>query len=193
MTGQEYIMRNDFEGAYARFKKATKRWKAYWFEVCEKIYSTCEDWAEKYLLDPVQKIIEPILNYFWGTRRKDRVLYDGITPLPEGTQQFYLIELLDENNELVYSKIGTTTRHTDKRMFEHLSYYKDEGVKYIVVKRLWDCGAEQAEYIESLFRSHYMRKYPNTWKQNDRFTKVKFDYDEADKFFTKVIDPNFSF
>lgn len=192
MTAKQYIETNDFEGALKRFYEAKKRWKAHWFNVCQTIYNNSPEWAKKYVLDPIKQTIEKIINFVWGKKRKDRIYYDGIAPMGEGTQQFYLIELLNENNELVYSKIGTTTRFTNKRMFEHLSYYKDEGVKYIVVKRLWDCGAEQAEYIESLFRSHYMRKYPNTWKQNDRFTKVKFDYEEADKLFDKLIDPNFS-
>lgn len=107
--------------------------------------------------------------------------WNGIQPMQNGVQQVYLIRLLDADNALIWSKVGTTTRETCKRMKEHLRYYKKNGVCRLEVVRLWDCGAMDAEGLESEFRAHYIRKYPGTFRKNDRFINVEFDLAEADK------------
>ena len=111
--------------------------------------------------------------------------WNGIAPIKvskgEKIQQFYLIRLLDKDGELVYSKVGTTTRSTEARMKEHLRDYYDNGVRSIQVTRLWNCGEMEAEGLESEFRAHYIKAYPGTFRKNDRFTGVEFDMDEADR------------
>lgn len=115
-----------------------------------------------------------------------RVEWNGIQPMADGVQQLYLVRLLDRNHQLIWSKVGTTTRKTQKRMTEHLNYYKKDGVKYIEVVRLWDCGDMEAEMYESAFRAHYMRRYKGAFRKNDRFTGVEFDLTEADKIFENL-------
>ena len=111
--------------------------------------------------------------------------WNGIAPIKvskgEKIQQLYLIRLLDKDGELIYSKVGTTTRSTEARMKEHLRYYYDNGVRSIQVTRLWNCGEMEAEGLESEFRAHYIKAYPGTFRKNDRFTGVEFDMDEADR------------
>ena len=115
-----------------------------------------------------------------------RIEWNGIQPMGDGVEQLYLVRLLDRNRQLIWSKVGTTTRKTNKRMTEHLNYYKKDGVKYIEVVRLWDCGEMEAEMYESAFRAHYMRKYKGAFRKNDRFTGVEFDLAEADKIFENL-------
>ena len=100
---------------------------------------------------------------------------------PEGSQLVYLVRLLDMDGELVWSKVGTTTRTIKKRMAEHLRYYRKYGVTDIEVTRVWNCGNLPAEGLESEFRAKYMKKYPGTFRKNDRFAGVEFDLIEADK------------
>lgn len=107
--------------------------------------------------------------------------WNGIKPMENGVQQVYLIRLLDADNALIWSKVGTTIRETAKRMKEHLRYYKKDGVCKLEVVRLWDCGEMDAEGLESEFRAHYIKKHPGTFRKNDRFINVEFDLDEADK------------
>lgn len=107
--------------------------------------------------------------------------WNGIQPMQNGVQQVYLIRLLDADNALIWSKVGTTIRETNKRMKEHLRYYKKDGVCKLEVVRLWDCGAMDAEGLESEFRAHYIRKYPGAFRKNDRFINIEFNLDEADK------------
>lgn len=102
----------------------------------------------------------------------------------DGVEQLYLIKLIGENQELVWSKVGTTTRKTIERMKEHLRYYSKYGIERIIVDRVYDCGDMSAEYYENLFKSFYMLKYgKELWRKNDRFCGVAFDLDEADKKF----------
>ena len=111
--------------------------------------------------------------------------WNGIEPIKvrkgEKVQQLYLIRLLDKDGDLIYSKVGTTTRSTESRMKEHLRYYYDNGVRGIQVTRLWNCGDMEAEGLESEFRAHYIKSYPGTFKKNDRFINVEFDLEEADR------------
>lgn len=110
--------------------------------------------------------------------------WNGIEPIKvckgEKVQQLYLIRLLDKDGDLIYSKVGTTTRSTQSRMKEHLCYYYDNGVRSLQVTRLWNCGVMEAEGLESEFRAHYIKAYPGTFKKNDRFINVEFDLEEAD-------------
>lgn len=113
------------------------------------------------------------------------VFADSVEVIPKGHEQFYLIRLLNSSGDLVWSKIGTTTNRTTQRMCEHLDYYADDGITDIVVDRVWDCGDYPAEMFESLFRAYYIKKYPGTWKKNDRFCGVLFDLNEAEQKFSE--------
>lgn len=108
---------------------------------------------------------------------------DGAEKVEDGHEQFYLIRLINSDGELVWSKIGTTARSTEKRMKEHLRAYSKYDITKIIIDRVWDCGNQQAEAYESIFRAHYMTKHPGTWRKNDRFTGVLFDLEEAEQMF----------
>lgn len=125
----------------------------------------------------VKKVVEKVKTVF---NRNVEYVQDVRNDYPEGTQLVYLIRLLDCENGLVWSKVGTTTRTMKKRMQEHLRYYKKFGVAKIEVTRIYDCGEYPAEGLESEFRAKYMRKYPGAFRKNDRFTGVEFDLAEAD-------------
>ena len=134
----------------------------------------------------VRKVVEIAQHIAENIAPAMRIEWNGIQPMNDGTEQLYLVRLLDRDRQLIWSKVGTTTRKTQKRMTEHLNYYKKDGVKYIEVVRLWDCGEMEAEMYESAFRAHYMRKYKGTFRKNDRFTGVEFDLTEADKIFADL-------
>ena len=111
----------------------------------------------------------------------DRVFFLNLDPLDEGINQVYLIRCVNNNGITVYSKVGTTKRKTLQRMKEHLRGYAKDGVCYIYVDRLWNCGDIDPEGLESEFRAHYIGKHKGTFRKNDRFANVNFDLDEADQ------------
>ena len=59
--------------------------------------------------------------------------------------------------------------------------YTKMGCVRAVVNRVYDCGSLPAEGLESYFRAAYIKKYPESFKKNDRFISTFFDLAEADK------------
>lgn len=149
------------------------------FECVREIWEWIAN-ASRYAFKFVKKSVAML-----GISIRPSIEWNGIEPIKvhkgEKVQQLYLIRLLDKDGDLIYSKVGTTTRSTQSRMKEHLRYYYDSGVRSIEVTRLWNCGDMDAEGLESQFRAHYIKAYPGTFKKNDRFINVEFDLEEADR------------
>lgn len=179
MSAKEFIKYNDMKSAFEKWVKANKQWKAHWFKTCVTIFENSKKWAKDYFIDPICKTI---------TKIKHSVSTDNIiwecpqVKYPKDTELFYLIKCVDKNGNVIFSKVGTTTRTVQQRMKEHLKAYKDLGVVKIIVNKVYDCDVE-AEGFESWFRAIYIRKYKGSFKKNDRFFCVDFDLEEADKIF----------
>ena len=109
----------------------------------------------------------------------------------EKRQLFYLVRFLDSNGNLIWSKIGTTTRSIKERMKEHMRKYKKQGfdVATCDVQKVWDCGKIPAEGLESEFRASYVRRFPNLYVKTDRF-KMEFDYQEAEQIVLNYLAAN---
>lgn len=184
-SARYYIDNNDFEGAIERYETTIKNWRNHWWETLETIYNNCADWAKKYILDPIERTVKKIeaaikQRKFRQSKNDDRIFWECPDFSEDWNEKFYLIELLDEDGELIWSKIGTTTRAVIQRMREHLRYYAKYGVDFIRVLRVYNAGT-CAEGMESEFRAKYIRKWPESFKKNDRFFQRVFDLEEADK------------
>ena len=166
------------EVAYSNLQnRPTSSGRSYWFHKMLALYN-------------VSKAIQKVWNYIESARllvnrfikrASATIVYKVEHNYPNGAQLVYLIRLLDEKGKLIWSKVGTTARAIDIRMREHLRYYKKAGAARVEVNRIYNCGELPAEGLESEFRAKYMRKYPNTFQKNDRFTSVEFDLIEADE------------
>lgn len=176
------IYENDLDSAFSRYENTNKRWKNYWYETCLTIFNKSKKWANKYIIDTVNKTIAKIKTsvssqkILWNTFKEE---------YKKGTQLCYLIELLGKNYNLMYSKIGTTTRSIDQRMKEHLRYYAKEGVEYIRINKVWDCGEIDAEGFESYFRSVMIKKHHEAFKKNDRFIAMAIPIEYAEELFAQ--------
>lgn len=143
------------------------------FPILQTIYSHVETAAR--ITDRFIKVIDVIIT------AHNRIYWMNVPQFEDGVNQVYLIRLLDENYNLIYSKVGTTTKATEKRMKQHLRYYAKNGVAYCYVDRVWNCGDIDPEGLESEFRARYIHKYKGAFRKNDRFEGVTFDLNEADK------------
>lgn len=180
---KKYIESNNLEGAYSRYVTAYRNWKDHWWAVVEEIWNNCKEWAEQFVLDMKERTLTKVIK-----RAISKVIPSvavTVNPeqqdFPKGAELVYLIRLFDRDGELVWSKVGTTTRSIKARMSEHLRYYRKYGVAELEVTRVWNCGDIPAEGLESHFRAIYMKKYPQAFRKNDRFAGVEFDLAEADK------------
>lgn len=189
-SAEEYIEEGDFEGALERFKNANSRWRNHWFDVCVTIFTKIKDFSKKYVIDTVRQTIEKI-------EKPKRVNWDERIKiecdlLDNASQKCYLFEFYNSENELVCSKVGTTTRKVIQRLKEEMrskTYKKLDCVK-AVVKRVYDCGDMPAEGAESYFRAYYIKQFPNSFKKNDRFMNEYFDFDFADKLMENYLQKN---
>ena len=83
----------------------------------------------------------------------------------------YLFKFYDEKNELVCSKVGTTTRTPEQRIKEEIKYYQkhDIPVAKAEICSVIDCGDLPAEGAESQTRAYFIRRHPKAFCKNDRF------------------------
>ena len=89
-------------------------------------------------------------------------------------EQCYLFKFYDSNGEILFSKIGTTTRNCRKRIKEEIAYYRKRGldVAETIIEDVFCCGDTPAEAYESFMRAKFIKQFPNTWCRNDRFFGV---------------------
>lgn len=177
------------------------------FKKCEKAIVTAsewgEKWVEKYIYDPTKHVVQRIIKATKKIINKVRtvvnkqifssdsnIIWNGFAP-KEGNQ-FYLIELLRQMNEVIWPKIGTTTRNTALRFKEHIgskqpSSYSDAGIDSIRVIGIWDCGDIDPVEVESKARSFLKKKYGEEhYIKNDRFD-CEIDYEELKEKIPQVI------
>lgn len=176
---QKCIDTNDFESAKENFEHTNKRWSSYWWEAIEQIFNSCKEWSKKYILDPINRVINKAstAKIVWNCEDKN---------WEKGTELFYLIRAFDSNNTRVFSKVGTTTQKVEARMKQHLRAYKNLDIQRIEIDRVYQCDTV-AEGFESWFRALYIRKFTNAFKKNDRFFGVDFDLKEADKMYNDYV------
>ena len=185
-----YVANNDFEGAVERWINTNATWKQRWFETCETIFNNCKEWAKAYILNPIDGSIKKICKIL--TKRKTKYseviqIAEGVDLLDDAKQKCYLFTFFDADGNMVCSKVGTTTRKVLQRLKEELNSdtYKKIGCARAVVNRVYDCGDIPAEGLESYFRAMYIRRYPQSFKKNDRFMNEWFDLKEADEIVLK--------
>lgn len=185
-----YVANNDFEGAVERWMKTSACWKMRWFETCETIFNNCREWSKTYILNPVDCSIKRICKIL--TKRKTKYsetiqIAEGVDLLDNAKQKCYLFTFFDADGNMICSKVGTTTRKVLQRLKEELrsDTYKKIGCTKAIVNRVYDCGEIPAEGLESYFRAMYIRRYPQSFKKNDRFMNEWFDLKEADEIVLK--------
>lgn len=105
------------------------------------------------------------------------------------TNKFYLLRITKKDtNELILSKIGTTTRPINTRVKEILKDYEEKyGNIVIEIKRVYDCEKISPIAFESYFRFEYILRYGEHFVENDRFMEIDFDYKDADKIFNQLL------
>lgn len=129
--------------------------------------STIKTYVRKFadLLDKAKK------TFYHVTKKVKKVLQGG-------RQLVYLFKFYDSDGKLVCSKVGTTTRLPEDRMREEIRDYRKSkdpivaSIDHAEVCSVIDCGAIPCEGAESITRAAFIRKYPDTFKKNDRFMGV---------------------
>ena len=163
----------DFEEAKARYEACSShRWKNAWWELVYDLWQASKELMKKYVLDPVAHTIQEIKKRVRKSKFDDLIICKVKADYEPGTHLCYLCKCYDEQDALVFSKVGTTERTIFKRMKEHLTNYKKYGVHHVIVEAVIDCGNIPCKGLESDLRAKYIRKYPNEYRAEDRFFQV---------------------
>ena len=105
------------------------------------------------------------------------------TELLKGREQVYLFKFYHNLDELICSKVGTTTRLPEQRLKEELKYYQDHGIDVDrgEICAVINCGELPAEGAESQLRAAFIKKYPTAFCKNDRFFNVNISVQSFNK------------
>ena len=201
-----------FEMNFDFLTKAIERNRSYYmikkfYDNCVEFFDAAADWAKEYIFRPFERLIKNRIqrntrqNRAEANKRDaacptyknalDRIIYtDDTVRQNDGVNQFYICRMIKDNGKVVYQKIGTTHRDTNKRMYEHLRDHWDKGVRKIVVDRVYDVQDMPDITIESHFRAKYGRKYKEYLVPTDRFKEAVIDLDDADKEFVNFMMGN---
>lgn len=146
---------------YLNYKNFTPAQIAKWVDY--KV-STIKMYIKKYTDD----LLEKAKKIFYHVSMKTKKVLVG------GVQLVYLFKFFNADGGLICSKVGTTTRLPEERMKEEIKYYIKRGIPVASAEicSVIDCGAIPAEGAESLTRALFIRRFPASFKKNDRFFGV---------------------
>ena len=175
----------DFRSALENLLNTTPRWAREWYGVCCQLYNEDAQLATQYRKDEANQTF-----YHYSITANDTPIWflDGkeiwtsgnIDLMDWATEKCYLFRFYDENDVLVFSKVGTTTRKVLDRLKREMREYEKYGVVKAIIDRVYNCGQYPAEGLESLIRNVYIQEHPSAFKRNDRFFQVAFALTEID-------------
>ena len=187
-SAKECLRDNDFVEALSRLENTSIQWVAHWWECCCTIFERNPYLANQYRKDRINFTFRPIENrgklipiYYYNGKE---IYTNGVVDLLDSVaNKCYLFRFFDADDNLVYSKVGTSTRKVIDRIKQELRSYEKKGVVSCVVDRVYDCGDKPPEGMESYFRAMYIRDCPQDFVKNDRFFRTAFDLEQADNFY----------
>lgn len=176
---------NDLMSCYENYQHANARWSQYWWEGVLAIYESSEEWQRKYKVDSLLGeliLIEETtvvnvnkVEYRRFRNGKQAVRMDFMENCGEnirGRETVYFFKFYS-NTELLFNKIGTTTRDVISRLKEEIGYYSNSfDLTRVEIHRIVDCGEYPAEGAESVLRAELIKQYPQAFRKNDRFFAV---------------------
>lgn len=193
------VATNDFLSALENLEHSNARWANHWFECCLTIMENDPHWKAQFQPDPEYCEFHPItsdnlafcsaLHSVWFYNGKEILTNGRIDLLNEAQQKCYLFRFFNGGNQLICSKVGTTTKEILERIKSEFREYAKLDAVTCIIDRVYDCGHIPAEGMESYFRAEYIRRHPEAFRKNDRFFDVAFDLEDADRICSAYLAP----
>jgi hypothetical protein len=118
-TKKQCLKDNDFETAVARYNNTSKNFKNYWWDCVVQIYKKCKEFAKKYLLFPIERVVKSF---------KD---------LGKGLYLIYDIEVDEEKDKNIYwVKVGMTCSSFANRLRSYCT--ENPSFKVLALKSMED-------------------------------------------------------
>lgn len=166
-TMTEYKANNDLLGAYERYQTAGNTWKSRWWAVVEEIYYSCEEWAKRYVIDPIKHIIKRV----YKSRKNFLAENMRFECEAEGCGA-YVVQHFNAKGELLWTKCGKAD-DAKARLLQHFTVdYRDEVVSGVCLKWYPCKNSNHALTVENIIRDHFEKKGCELLG-NDRFAGLE--------------------
>lgn len=162
MTMKSYIENDDLLGAYNRYQSTNNTWKNRWWETVESIYYSSIEWASKFIIDPVKRILTQIKQVLTPKKKKGRPsIIDKVMTfnVPAEGCGAYVVQHFNSKGESMWIKPGKAD-DARKRMAEHFRKdYKDTDIATGVCLAWFPCkNKNHALSVENILRDHFESK-----------------------------------
>ena len=184
-SAKEYISTNDFEGCLDRWEHCKNiKWSAHWFDTLVTIYENAKEWSKKYIIDPIEKTVTRIADCIKKTATKVKTLCE------DESSYTYLINMFDESNNHVFTKIGKA--NNTNRRFKELckTHYSRENVTISRIEPIYvfQCRNDDLSQVLESFIRNLFRK-TRDFIPNDRFkpfTPSEEEWKEMERYYKLV-------
>lgn len=167
MSAKGYIRFKDIEGAYERFKKATVRWKNYWWDVVVEIYETVKQIQREFFIDLRNRVLTKKRGRHKSLYLEDVMEFKCIA---EGTGA-YVVQHFDDKGKLLWTKVGKAD-DAQKRLAQHFTIdYKGTVKTGICLNWFPAKNSNHALSVENILRDHFENKGYHLMG-NDRFDNL---------------------
>ena len=162
---QDYINRNDLNGAYKRFVSAYRNWKDHWWAVVVEIWDRCKEWAKDYVLDVLNRTLLPKL-----IKRGRKSIANVEYECDAYGMGAYVVQHFDAQDNPLWIKVGKAN-DVHKRLNEHLTKDYRGNAKRAVCLCFYPAKSDNhALSIENVLREHFNKEH--YLLGNDRFPSL---------------------
>ena len=194
------IETNDLLSCYENYQHANARWEHYWWEGVMAIYNASEQWKKQYKLDSLLGELTLIETTIISNGRKIEyhkfrngraIPMEFMEDCGENIKDREIVYFFKfySYDELLFNKIGTTTKDVISRLKQEIRYYsKQFELTKVEIHRIIDCGDYPAEGAESVLRAELIKQYPKAFRKNDRF----FEVDISPSVFDNILNNYFN-
>lgn len=146
--------------------------------------------VKKYFYTNKHRLAEALKKFYTFVKEKFVAIRDLTKEVfAKGSNLCYLFKFYDENGNILFSKVGTTTRTCKQRLTEEMkAYKKNYPVSYATINHIVDCLSVPPEGLESYCRAMLIKKYPNTFLKNDRFLSVDVSVDDFKQYANEYLE-----
>lgn len=157
MSMNDYRRNNDLMGAYERYQKTNKVWRERWWALVEEIYHASKEWAEKYILNTAERILEKIMKK--RGRPRKFFLSDVMTFNVEAEGcGAYIVQHFDADGQPLWIKPGKAD-NAKKRMEQHFkSDYKGQAMSGVCLAWYPCKNKNHALSVENVIRDYFEQK-----------------------------------
>lgn len=194
------IETNDLLSCYENYQHANARWSQYWWEGVLAIYESSNEWQRKYKVDSLLGELTLIETTVISNGRKVEyrkfrngraIPMEFMEDCGENIKDREIVYFFKfySYDELLFNKIGTTTKDVISRLKQEIGYYsKQFELTRVEIHRIVDCGDYPAEGAESVLRAELIKQYPKAFRKNDRF----FEVDISPSVFDNILNDYFN-